>query len=262
MEFLPGLLINGVAAFALILVRMTGLFIISPVFGRKNLPVYLKIGFSLMMALILVNTVQVGNLNYDNNIYQFAFIVFKEFIVGLMIGFVSYIFFSVVYIAGQLIDIQMGFGMVNVLDPTSNIQVPVTSNFYFIVSMLVFLGIRGHHLLIRAIFESYEYIPIGGAVFSDKLVENFLRIFGEVFAIGMKIAAPVTAVIIITDVALGVLSKAIPQLNVFIVGMPVKIVVGIITVIITLPLFIMLLDMLFNGMNGEIMNFIRNMGTG
>lgn len=262
MELLPGVLINGAAVFALILVRMTGLFIISPVFGRKNLPVYLKIGFSLMMTLIMINTVQIGNLNYDNSIYQFVFLVLKEFIIGLMIGFVSYIFFSVVYIAGQLIDIQIGFGMVNVLDPTSNIQVPITSNFYFIISMIVFLGIKGHHFLIRAVFESYKYIPIGNAIFSDKLIDDFLRIFCEVFAIGMKIAAPVTAAILITDVALGILSKTIPQLNVFVVGMPLKIMLGIIVIMITLPLFITLLDMLFNGMNGEIINFIKSMGSG
>lgn len=262
MEFLPDVLISGTAAFALILVRMTGLFIISPVFGRNNVPVYVKIGFSVIMSLLLVNTIQVNDLSYINNIYQFLLIVLKEFITGLMIGFVSYMFFSVVYLAGQLIDIQIGFGMVNVLDPASNIQVPITSNFYFIISMIVFLGMRGHHMLIKAVFDSYEFVPLGGAVFDDRIVEDFIRIFGEVLVTGVKIAAPVTAAILLTDVALAILSKTSPQMNVFIVGMPLKVIIGLAVIMLSLPLFIMLLDLLFNGMNEEIINFIKTIGIG
>lgn len=262
LEFLPDLLISGTAAFALVLVRMTGLFIISPVFGRKNVPVYLKIGFSVVMSLILINTIQIDNLSYINNIYQYMFTVLKEFITGLMIGFVSYLFFSVIYLAGQLIDVKIGFAMVNVLDPASNIQIPITSNFYLVISMIVFLGIRGHHMLIKAVFDSYKYVPLGGAVFDDKIVEDFIRIFGELLATGVKIAAPVIVAILLTDVALGILSKTIPQMNIFIVGMPLKILMGIVILMLSLPLFIMLLDMLFNGMNEEIINFINTIGTG
>ncbi|HHV98990.1 MAG TPA: flagellar type III secretion system protein FliR [Clostridiaceae bacterium] len=244
---------------------MTGLFIISPVFGRRNIPVYLKIGFSVIMSLILINTIQddglssIGNIS---NVYQYMLVVLKEFITGLMIGFVSYIFFSVIYLAGQLIDVQTGFAMVNVLDPASNIQMPITSNLYYIISMIVFLGIRGHHMLIKAVFDSYKFVPIGGAVFDDKIVEDFIRIFGEILATGVKIAAPVTAAIILTDVALGILSKTIPQMNIFIVGMPLKIVMGIVIIMLSLPLFIMLLGDLFSRMNEEIINFINSIRTG
>jgi len=262
LEFSPDVLISGTAAFALILVRMTGLFIISPVFGRSNVPVYLKIGFSVIMSLILINTVQDYDLSYISNIYQLALTVLKEFITGLMIGFVSYIFFSVIYLGGQLIDVQIGFSMVNVLDPTSNTQISITSNFYYIISMIIFLGIRGHHVLIKAVFDSYEFVPLGGAVFDDRIVEDFIRIFGEVLVTGVKVAAPVTAAVLLTDVALGILSKTIPQMNIFIVGMPLKIIMGIVIIMLSLPLFFMLLEMLFNGMNEEITNFIKTIGTG
>jgi len=262
LEFIPEYLISGAAAFALILVRMTGLFIISPVFGRRNIPVYLKIGFSVVMSLILINTIQDDSLSNISNVYQYMLTVLKEFITGLMIGFVSYIFFSVIYFAGQLIDVQTGFAMVNVLDPANNIQLPITSNFYYIISMIVFLGIRGHHMLIKAIFDSYKFVPLGGAVFDDKIVEDFIRIFGEVLATGVKIAAPVTAAVILTDVALGILSKTIPQMNIFIVGMPLKIIMGIVVIMLSLPLFIMLLGDLFSRMNEEIINFINSIRTG
>ena len=159
-----GMLLNGFDVFLLVLVRMTGLFVIAPIFGRSNVPVYLKIGFSFFLALIVVNTLTVPKPEYFNNIYDFAFLVLKEFLVGVTIGYVSFLVFSAIYLAGQLIDMQIGFSMVSVLDPMSNIQVPVTSNFYFIISMLIFLSINGHHLLIKALFNSYNMIPLGKQV--------------------------------------------------------------------------------------------------
>ena len=261
MEIPLSIVLNGIDAFLLILVRMTGLFVVSPVFGRRNIPAYLKIGFSLMLALMLVNIIRLPAVSEYQNIYQFAFLVFKEFIVGLTIGYISYMMFAAIYLAGQLIDMQIGFGMVNILDPISNIQVPVTSNFYFIISMLVFLAVNGHHVLIKALFDSYSYIPIGAAVFNESLMNDIIRIFGNLFTVGFRIAAPVTAAILIADVALGVISKTIPQLNVFVVGMPLKIILGIVVVMLTIPMFILLLEALFNGMNGELFNFMRDMGA-
>lgn len=232
-----GIMTGGFDVFLLIFVRMTGLFVIAPIFGRRNVPVYLKIGFSLLMALILVNTITIPRLDYNNNIFQYALFVFREFMVGITIGYVSYLAFTAIYLAGQLIDMQVGFGMVNVLDPVSNIQVPLTSNFYFILSMLVFLGVNGHHLLIKGLFDSFEIVPIGTAVFNQVLMQDIVRMFGNVFIIGFKISAPVVAAILISDVALGIISKSVPQLNVFIVGMPLKIALGLAVILLTIPIF-------------------------
>lgn len=256
-----GLVLNGIDAFLLVLVRMTGLFVVAPIFGRRNIPAYFKIAFSFLLALILVNTITLPAPDYVNNIYSYAFLIIKEFIVGLTLGFVSYVIFSAIYVAGQIIDMQVGFGVVNVIDPISNIQVPITSNFYFIISMLVFLGVDGHHALIRALFDSYNYIPLGGAVFNNSLMNDIVRIFGEMFVLGFKISAPIVAALLITDVALGVISRSVPQLNVFVVGMPLKILLGIIVMIITVPMFITLLYSLMHGMNNEVLNFMKDLGA-
>ena len=262
MQQLLEILYRGMDAFLLVFVRMTGLFVISPIFGRRNVPAYLKIGFSFFLALILVNVIALPELDYYNNIYQFALLIFKEFVVGTAIGFVTYLAFSAIYVAGQLIDMQIGFGMVNILDPLSNIQIPVTANFYFILSMLAFLAVRGHHAVIKALFASYKMVPLGGALFNDNLTEDVMRIFGNMFIIGFKIAAPVTAAILIADVAMGVMSKTIPQLNVFVVGMPAKIFLGIAALMITIPMFILLLGKVFDWMNYEVFKFLRDMGAG
>ncbi|MCX7841515.1 MAG: flagellar biosynthetic protein FliR [Clostridia bacterium] len=262
MELPAGMLLNGFDAFILIFVRMTGIFVIAPIFGRRNIPAYFKIGLSLMMALILINTVSIPKLDYFDNIFALAFLVFKEFIVGLTLGYVSYLVFASIYMAGQIIDMQVGFGMVNVLDPVSNIQVPITSNFYFIMSMLVFLAFNGHHALIKALFESYSHIPLGQAVFDNNLMDDIVRAFGNIFLLGFKISAPIVAAILITDVTLGVISRSVPQLNFFVVGMPVKILIGLLVMVLTVPIFISMVDILINGMNNEMLRFMRDMGSG
>jgi flagellar biosynthetic protein FliR len=260
LELPIGIVVKGIDAFLLVFVRMTGLFVISPIFGRRNIPAYFKIGFSFLLALIMINIIAIPELDYYNNIYQFVFLILKEFLVGLMLGYISYLLFSSIYIAGQLIDMQIGFGMVNVIDPMSNIQVPITSNFYFIMSMLFFLAMDGHHMLIRALFDSYEYVPLGGASFNHLLMNDIVRIIGNIFLIGFKIAAPITAAILVTDVALGVISKTVPQINVFVVGMPLKIFIGIAVMVVTIPMFVMLLETLVNGMSSEMLNFTKDMG--
>ncbi|MFZ5987425.1 MAG: flagellar biosynthetic protein FliR [Bacillota bacterium] len=258
--FIPeGILLNGIEVFLLIFVRMTGLFVIAPIFGRRNIPVYMKIGFSLMLALILVNTIKVQELDFGS-IYEYFVLVLKEFVVGITIGYVSYLIFTAIYIAGQLIDMQVGFGVVNVIDPLSNIQVPVTSTFYFIFCMLVFLICNGHHILIRALFYSYNYIPMGGAVFGNDLLNDIVRVFGNIFLLSFKISAPILAAILISDVALGIISKTVPQLNVFVVGMPLKIILGLAVMVLTLPMFISLIETLIKGMDSEMYTFLKDMG--
>ena len=255
-----GLVLNGIDAFILVFIRLTGLFIMTPIFGRRNMPVYFKIGFSFLLALILINTIPMPKLDYYDSIYGYGFLAVKEFLVGITIGYVSYLIFSAIYVAGQIIDMQVGFGLVNVLDPISNIQAPITSNFYFIISMLVFLTIDGHHMIIRALFDSYRYIPIGGAVFNGNLMDNIIRLFSDTFVIAFKISAPVVAAILITDVAQGVITRTIPQINVFIVGMPLKIALGIVVMMIIIPMLITAIFSLTGSMAGETANFIKNMG--
>ena len=259
MEIPLGILFNGVDAFILIFVRMTGLFVIAPIFGRRNIPSYFKIGFAFVLSLILVNTIKTSGINYLN-FFEYAFLVIKEFLVGLTIGYVAYLIFTAIYMAGQIIDMQVGFGMVNVLDPMSNIQVPVTANFYFIISMLMFLGMNGHFLMIKGLVDSYKLVPLGAAVFGEKLMNDIINVFGSTFVLGFKISAPIVAAILITDVSLGVISRVLPQINVFVVGMPLKILLGIFVMMITVPVFITVMDLIIGGMNSDMMTFIKDLG--
>lgn len=267
MEITDLLSLDNIGRFFLIFIRMTGFFVTAPVFGRRDVPSLAKIGFSLLMAIIVYNAVSSANANnvmlggYGENIYGYSLLVIKEMIVGLTLGFVSFAMFTGIYMAGQLIDMQIGFGIVNVLDPVSNIQVPITSNFYFILAMMTFLAFNGHYSLIKTLFDSYTYIPLGNLEFNENLLEIIIRLFGSVFILGFKIAAPITAAILITDIALGVISRAIPQFNVFIVGMPLKLAIGSAVLMLSIPMFIKILSELFNDINTEMINIIKGMIT-
>jgi len=255
-----GLLLNGLEVFLLVFVRMTGLFVIAPIFGRRNIPTYLKIGFSFFIALILINTTAITG--YDSNLSTIAYVlaVIKEFIVGISIGFIAYLSFTAIYIAGEVIDMQIGFGIVNVLDPVSNIQIPVTSNFYFIISMLILFAMNGHQMIIKALFDSFETLPLAGAVFDASLAEGLINVFSTVFATGFKIAAPIVSAIFLADIALGIVSKMVPQLNIFVIGMPLKILLGIVVLIITIPAFISVMEEVFGASNANMINYVKELG--
>ena len=254
-------IITSLEVFMLVLVRMTGMMAVSPIFGRKNLPAYFKVGFSFFLALLVVSTQALTLPVTNGSIPEYAAFVVKEFLVGVSIGFIPYLMFSVIYLAGQLIDMKIGFSMVSVLDPLTNLQIPVTSNFYFMICMIVFITSNAHHTIVKAIFDSYSIVPLGYMNMDGNVMSNLIRLFSDIFIVGFKIAAPIVFTILLTDVALGIISKAMPQMNVFMVGMPLKILVGLIIIVITLPAMMAILSELFRNIELETINFMRGIGS-
>jgi flagellar biosynthetic protein FliR len=259
MQIPEGILLNGIGMFILVFVRMTGLFVIAPIFGRRSIPIYLKVGVALIASLLLINAVKLNPVDYGNNLYSYTLLIFKEFIVGIILGYVANVIFDAILMAGQMIDMQVGFGMVNVLDPISNIQVPISSNFYYMVSMMVLMASNGHHIIMRGLFDSYKLIPAGGVTFNSVLLHDVIASFSKMFLIGFKISAPVIAAILVTDIALGIISKSIPQLNVFIVGMPAKIILGVMVMVVTIPAFIYLVGFMVGELDNEMIKIIKDM---
>lgn len=258
---LTDVFINQFVVFLLVFVRMTSLFIISPVFGRQNMPSYLKIGLAVFSTFIIAPLLVNVSISYTNFI-DFSIIIFKELLVGIIIGYVSFVLFSAMFVAGQIIDAQIGFGMVNVLDPQSNIQVPLIGNFLYIFAILVFLLVDGHHVLFSALVKSYNIVPINSFFFTKNLINNIIGIFAETFMIALKIGFPIIGAVLISEAALGILSRTIPQMNVFIVGMPMKIGLGLLTLLLILPGFSNTLDYLFDILYAYISIAIQSMTKG
>lgn len=260
MDNILEIVLNKYEVFLFVFIRMSGIFIITPIFSRRNIPNTTKIVFTFFIALLMINTVNMANFDYGE--FDIIVMMIKELMVGLMIGFITYLFFISLYIAGQIMDMQIGFGMVNVFDPQSNAQVPIIGTLYHILAILFFLTIDGHHILIKSLINSYEVLPIGKFVFNEALLTQIIRVFGQIFIIGFKISSPILATIFLSNVLLGILARTIPQMNVFVVGMPLKITVGILTLIVMVPLYLPALQHIFDNMYEEIFNFLKIIGEG
>lgn len=259
MDIIQGIILIKMQTFILILVRVTSLFMVSPIFGKRNLPSIFKIGFSCMIAVILVNIVNIPASVNLNSMYDFTLVVLKEFIVGVILGYISFLIFTSIYLAGQLIDTQIGFGIVSVIDPLTNIQVPLTANFYYALAMVIFFTINGHHMLIEALAKSFDIIPIGTAVLSNTIIPQMVKILEYMFIIGFKISVPIIAAILLTDVVLGILARTMPQMNVFMVGLPLKIIVGLIVIMITIPAFLGILGFMVDSINEQSITIMKEM---
>lgn len=246
--------------FLIVLVRITGMFYLSPIFGRRNIPNYFKAGFCFILTIIIASSVTVPDLSGYTSLTSYVILIGKELLVGLCMGFISYILFSAVYVAGHIIDTQIGFGMANVFDPMTNVQIPITADFYAVLATLFMLVTDSHHLLIKAIADSYVVLPPGGARFGGDVVRQLVDLFYQTLLIGFKIAAPLVAAILITDVALGIISKAMPQMNVFMLGMPLKLIVGLIVILITIAAFKGMVTYILESTYRNIYDFLRNAG--
>ena len=252
-------LFNRYEVFLLVLVRTSGIFLISPFFSSQNVPNTMKAGFSFILSILLTLTLDV-NPNLVGT--TFVALLIKELMVGLIIGFISYAFFSTFYVMGQIVDMKIGFGMVNVMDPQHKVQVPIMGNFYYILAFLLLLAIDGHHIIINALIDSYKFIPIGKFTLKQDTAFFLINILSKSFITGFKLSAPIVAMIFLTDLLLGILARTIPQMNVFVVGMPLKILIGLILISVSLPIFYSIATGVFNETIEEIYNFLKSFVKG
>lgn len=248
-ESLLNVIVSNFQLFILLFIRATGLFVASPIFGKNNLPPVMKIGFSVLVAFILLplhtETFYLSIDNYQMLIYWSI----MEFLIGIIIGFIALIYFNLVYLAGTIVDIQMGFGMVNIMDPQTNAQMPLMGGFYNILITLIFLATNGHHEIIRALLRSYEVMPIGFNISVTENVINYLiKIFTETFILAFQLSAPIIIAIFLSNVILGILARTMPQMNIFIVGLPLKIIIGIVVILLSLQFLLPFSTSLFEKM--------------
>ena len=243
--------------FMLVFVRISGMVILSPIFGSRNIPVMAKAGLTLFLALAVFPLIDAGDIQpLPQTLVPFIFLVLSELVFGLIIGFASSLVFSGIQMTGSLLDMQVGFGVVNVFDPQAGQQVPLIGNFKYILALLIFLIANGHHVLLTAIMNSFKIVPITGAVFSDSIATMLINMINGIFIMAFQITVPVLAAIIITDIALGILARTMPQMNVFVVGVPAKIIVGIFVLSVSLPFFMLFLEVGLRGMYRDIYTVI------
>jgi len=247
------------ATFLLVLARVGGIFTSAPVFGNVNVAPRVRIAIALSLAFVFLPLAKYDAARID--LLPFAFAVLKEGVVGVAMGFLVALVFAAIQMAGAYIDLQVGFGFANVVDPMIREHNAVLGQLQNLAATLLFLAINGHHLVLRGLADSFAVLPLGGATFSPQAASGIMHIFAVVFAAALRIAAPVVGAIFLTDVSLGILARTVPQLNVFVVGFPAKLAVALFAVIAVMPLAFGVMAGLFTGLHHDLLTLIRHLAV-
>jgi flagellar biosynthetic protein FliR len=259
MEIGAGNILDWMLYFLLIFLRIISTFTISPIFGR-NMPSIAKIVLSLCLSYIVLCVLPPEAPVAFNTLIEFVVTAFKEVILGLIFGFVIIMFMNTVYTAGQIIDLQLGFSFAQVYNPVTGSQSPISGTFLNILIVLIFFVTDSHLLLFRILYETFYTLPPGKVIFDPSIVKIIISAFVLTFEIGFKISLPILVASLITEVLLGVVMKAVPNVNFFVIGFPVKIFIGFFIMIAVIPVISAMSDYIFTTMYDVIRKLFEEMG--
>jgi len=254
---IPDITAEQVEIFILVLLRVSAIVVTIPIFGSASAPARVKGGLSLAIAFLIVPFVE-----FDAPPLEFLPLAVRmvgEVMIGIIIGFAGRLVFAGVQLAGQLAGFQMGFAIVNVFDPVTSSQVSIMAQFQYLFTVLVFLAVDGHHIFLSAIAESYRLVFPLDFHFSAQLAQGIAELAKSVFVIAIKAAAPAVTALLMVDIGFGLIARTVPQLNILIVGFPVKIAVGLIGIGLALPLVARMMSSIFLGFGGSLHDLLRLM---
>ena len=249
-----------VAAFLLVLTRTSGIFLMSPFFGSMNVSQRVRVGAAVILAVVLFPVVvKMQVVTAPATVIMFAFTVVKELFVGWLIGLVAYITLTAVNMAGKIMDMQVGFAVVQMMDPTTQQQTGLIGTFLYNLTIIYFVITNGHHVILSALAESFRIIPLDSMMWNSSLSQFMIDLTAGIFLNGMKIAMPVTFAILLTNVGLGILARTMPQMNIFVVGIPLQLTIGSAMLSMILPFYILFLDVVFNEMYANIIIVLKSL---
>jgi len=238
--------------FLLVLLRVSALLIVAPIFGHRNYLARAKIILAATVSLVVFPLVARSAPEIPEGLYPYALIMLKEVAMGVALGFAVLLLFVGIQFAGQLVGLQMGFGIVNVIDPQSSNQVSIIGQYLNILAVLILLTTNGHHMILKGLVSSFDVVPLGGVELKASVAAKMIVLTSQAFIVAVKIAAPILLSLFLVSVALGILARTVPQMNVFIVGFPVQIAVGLTALIVALPMFFVLLGRLMGSLERDL----------
>lgn len=215
-----------VIRFATVLTRVGGLMVFAPFFGSFAIPHPIRVAAALVITIVMLPCLPLAAMPPSFGLDQVVTSLAGEVLFGLVLGLTANFVFAGLQLAGQIISFQLGFSLINLIDPSSEVESSVFSFFQNILGVLFFLLLNGHHWFLTAVADSFSYLPPGGAHLTGTVVSEVVRLSSGVLKSGLQIAGPILAVTVLADVAMGIIGRAAPQLNVLVVGMPLKTLVG------------------------------------
>jgi flagellar biosynthetic protein FliR len=247
--------------FMLISLRAAGMFIAAPVIGHRSIPVMIKAGLAIFFAIILIPMVSKMQLPEIDSLWVLGAIAIKEILVGFIIGLFFAILFNAVRMSGNIIGYQIGLLIAQIMDPEAGSNVSIVGEFLYILALLIFLAIDGHHAILSAFADSYKMVPVGVFNFAGSAGEMLIRFTAYAFTIAIKLAAPVMVTLFLVTVSLGVIARTVPQMNIFIVGLPLKIGIGFLVLAAALPVFRFMIEKMTCYFDSQMAGLLYNIGA-
>lgn len=245
----------------LIFLRVAGILFSAPILDTASIPVVFKAGLALAVSVLLLPVVD-ASVSIDNlSLMPFFLGIVSEVAIGVTIGLSVKLLFAGIQLAGQIAGYQMGFAVANVVDPATSMQIPILAQFYNLTAMLVFLAINAHHMFFAALVESYTILPPLSTPYSSRLVGMIMQLAANMFVVAIKVGAPLIAVMLVVSVGLGLIARTVPQIHIFIVAMPLKILIGLVFLMIAAPYLTAYLIDLFGAYRWTLFDLIRLMAT-
>lgn len=248
-----------IMSFVIVLSRVAGIMIFAPFYSSGAFPAQIKVVIPLVVALTLAPMVPQSQIPNDAGLAQIVFTALGDALIGMVLGLTASFIFGGLQLAGQIIGFQLGFSIVNVIDPQSAVETSVISILNNFLGLLLFLLINGHHWFFQAVSESLQYLPSGEIHLRGPMVHEVLRLSGLMFVSALRIAGPVIAVTVIADVVMGVIGRVSPQINILIVGMPVKTLVGLATLSIAFYFLPTFLGESFSQLSRDLLGLVHSM---
>lgn len=247
-------------AFFLIFARVSAAFFAMPVFNNRAIPVVAKISIAGAITFLLT-PLQLSHLPaIDNGLAPYIFLIIQEIIVGLILGFLVTLVFNAFQMAGQMIGLQMGLNMASLISPLATGQTAsYVDQFYTLLTALLFLAINGHHSVIIGFQSSFDILPLGTLVMSEGFQQTLSAAVSNTLVIAMRIALPTMAAMLLSDLAMLVVGRVMPQMNIFIVGMPLKLALGLAGFMVVLPAAAILIRSSFEGLPNQMFELLETL---
>ncbi len=219
-----------------------------PVINSKQAPIQVRIGLGFATALLLFPLMAKHTPNINFTLMEFALVIIREVLIGLLLGLVSLLIFTAVSFGGTIIGYQMGFAAANIFDPQTTQQLSIMSQFSNIMAFLIFLALNLHHIFFKVIVDSYILLPPGTLNLSGQAVPLLMDLAGHMFVLSVTLSAPVLALLLISNLVLGILARVFPQLNVFLLSFPMNIGISLLVIGLTLHILPFMLSREFDTM--------------
>lgn len=253
--------LKGLLVFWLVVGRMGGFVMSAPILGSSSIPGQIKVALVLTLSFLLFPGASVSpGISFPPHIVNCVLYLISEIGLGFAVGYTVRLIFVGIQLSGQIIGLQMGLGLAQFLDPQSTTQTSVISQFQHVLAMMIFISLNAHYFCLIAMMDSFNILPLGGFFFSNHFVKELISAVGRVFSIALQAGVPVILTLLLIQIVMGIVSRVIPQINIFMISLPLKIGVGLLLIGLSMPYFLNFMEDLSVNLYQRIFFFLRLAG--